>query len=902
MKTLVHIIPILLSVLVLSGRIDARIINVPEDFETIQAAINESEDGDTVLVQTGEYVENINFEGKAITVASLILTTGDRAYIDSTVIDGNEEDCVVSFNNEEDSTSVLRGFTIRNGIQDFGGGIDCQTETSPTLVDLVVTENVARRGGGGIYFTRNATPIIKRVLISGNSCVIGGGGIGSWLPAHAYLEDVIITDNTSDDLGGGLYGESNGSYTLKNVLIYGNTADHGGGVHFYGSVGNVFNSVTVVGNNAEEGSAGGISLGSGEEGTGGSTCDMVNSIVWGNTETQIFHYKNSESEFPLNISFCDIEGGEEGVRLSGGAELNWLDGNIDEDPLFVDPDEGDYRLMVDSPCIDAGDPDSDPDPDGTRADMGAIPFFHGGVVEIWVLDAEDDSPLEDAIVFTNYGFTAMTDEDGFCRMINVLTDFEFNLTVKVDGYNDSTATGLSVGMDDTLEVIFRLLHPEFNVDPEEISATLMQGESTEINITITNRGNGPLEWTVQPRGPGGFEPWELRQSIDVSEIVNDSRIEGVTFFSNRFYVTGANYSVGMDEPNTIYILNQQGELLNTLPQPDTLNSTYGMRDLAWDGEHIWGSGCRRIAGMNFRGVVEVTFDGPYNTNRALAYDPDRRVLWVSDITYGISGVNIEDGEVVAELDRKGFRIYGLAYWEDDPDGYPLYIFHNPAGDRQHVHKMNPDNGDTMFAADLGSQVEGSAGGAFITDSYDMNNCVFIDIANDAYEDRIDVWQLSDRTSWMEIEPEEGTIEADADQDIDFTIDATDLDVRVYEGTLEFRHNAAGSSVSIPVTLTVTPLSVTDRSGEVPFEFGIVDVYPNPFNSTARLTFTLPKGEHVILRLYDILGREVEELLYEDMCSGKHNVTISAEKLATGVYIARLEGLSNAAFMKLVVIK
>jgi len=90
--------------------------------------------------------------------------------------------------------------------------------------------------------------------------------------------------------------------------------------------------------------------------------------------------------------------------------------------------------------------------------------------------------------------------------------------------------------------------------------------------------------------------------------------------------------------------------------------------------------------------------------------------------------------------------------------------------------------------------------------------------------------------------------------------------------------------------------------EVPVEFGIAAVYPNPFNSTARLMFTIPGSGHVTLRLYDMLGREVAALVDEDMASGRHDVTVSAEKLATGVYIARLKGMSNSAFIKLVVIK
>ncbi len=47
---------------------NARIINIPDDHETIQAGIDASEDDDTVLVQPGDYVENINFHGKSISV------------------------------------------------------------------------------------------------------------------------------------------------------------------------------------------------------------------------------------------------------------------------------------------------------------------------------------------------------------------------------------------------------------------------------------------------------------------------------------------------------------------------------------------------------------------------------------------------------------------------------------------------------------------------------------------------------------------------------------------------------------------------------------------------------------------------------------------------------------------
>lgn len=79
------------------------------------------------------------------------------------------------------------------------------------------------------------------------------------------------------------------------------------------------------------------------------------------------------------VLYSDVQDGVDNVLVAADhGQLNilrWGDGNIDADPLFLDPNNRDYRLTENSPCIDAGDPDSPPDPDGTRADMGAF-YFH----------------------------------------------------------------------------------------------------------------------------------------------------------------------------------------------------------------------------------------------------------------------------------------------------------------------------------------------------------------------------------------------------------------------------------------------------------------------------------------------------------------------------------------------
>ena len=99
-----------------------------------------------VIVKPGRYVENIDFKGKAITVRSE--DPEDSAVVDSTVIDGAGNGSVVTFNSGEGNNSIIAGFTITGGIADWGGGIYCVGQTSPTIRQNVIRENTALLSGG----------------------------------------------------------------------------------------------------------------------------------------------------------------------------------------------------------------------------------------------------------------------------------------------------------------------------------------------------------------------------------------------------------------------------------------------------------------------------------------------------------------------------------------------------------------------------------------------------------------------------------------------------------------------------------------------------------------------------------------------------------------------------------
>jgi hypothetical protein len=178
----------LLSILSVSSLLNSVIWEIKQDgtgdFISIQEGINASADTDTVLVYPGTYYENINFNGKNITVASLYLTTGNDQYINQTIINGNQTGSCVRIMSEEDETTLLCGFTLTNGSgspwyedgPDYGGGL-LLIDTQSIIENCLIKNNNAESGGG--IYCMSSQIILAGVDIINNHAYYAGGGIFS---------------------------------------------------------------------------------------------------------------------------------------------------------------------------------------------------------------------------------------------------------------------------------------------------------------------------------------------------------------------------------------------------------------------------------------------------------------------------------------------------------------------------------------------------------------------------------------------------------------------------------------------------------------------------------------------------------------------------------------------------
>ena len=89
---------------------------------------------------------------------------------------------------------------------------------------------------------------------------------------------------------------------------------------------------------------------------------------------------------------------------------------------------------------------------------------------------------------------------------------------------------------------------------------------------------------------------------------------------------------------------------------------------------------------------------------------------------------------------------------------------------------------------------------------------------------------------------------------------------------------------------------------MPTEIALMQNYPNPFNPSTTISFDIPHSSFVVLKVYDIIGREVATLVSEEMKPGSYEVTFDAAGLANGVYLYRLTAGSFSDVKKLLLLK
>ena len=233
----------------------ARAINiVVNPGDSIQAAIDSAQPGDTVVIQPGIYTESL-------TLNTAVSLTGSHSQ--TTIIRAEAGQRVLTVTGTAvDHTVIISGLTLANGSSaGNGGGISLENGAAPTLQYLIVQNNQAA-GGGGLYVATDSALILSHSVITGNSAAGNGGGL--WARGPATVSQTRFINNNAQSFGGGVTAKAinlydsllvgnqcrntllscsggglatDGPALLANTVFTGNTArGDGGGLWGYGAV------------------------------------------------------------------------------------------------------------------------------------------------------------------------------------------------------------------------------------------------------------------------------------------------------------------------------------------------------------------------------------------------------------------------------------------------------------------------------------------------------------------------------------------------------------------------------------------------------------------------------------------------------------------------------------------
>ena len=276
----------------------------------------------------------------------------------------------------DSSNPVLLNCIFTGNTAGRNGGGMYNDKSSPTLTNCTFTENSGGGDGGGGMYNEESSPMLADCAFSDNSATGSGGGMYNII-SYPTLLNCMFTGNSAEVNGGGMDNDM-GFLTLTNCTFTGNSARYGGAIHCFDSFPLIINN-TILSNLATGNRGGGIYC-------GGSSPTVVNTILWNNSPDEFYEQRGGRISTSITVTYSNVKGGFPG------------EGNLGIEPLFADPENGDYHLksqagrwdpaseswVIDdtsSPCIDAGDPNDsiglERFPNGGRINMGA----YGGTSE-----------------------------------------------------------------------------------------------------------------------------------------------------------------------------------------------------------------------------------------------------------------------------------------------------------------------------------------------------------------------------------------------------------------------------------------------------------------------------------------------------------------------------------------
>ena len=866
---------------------------------------------------------------------------------EATILDAEETDRVIKL--EDCQNNIISHLTITGGaasgewvIDDWGGGMYMSRSNLIFIRNVTIRNNSATMGGGGYFSSSNCN--LANIILENNMAWKAGGLFLLHSP-NTMLMNVTISGNMAEYKTGGIYLVGSNS-ALTNVTISGNTANYSSGGMRITTSDPILTNVTISGNTAGE-FAGGMHL-------GGSNPILINSILWDNSPESI--YFNGPNT--IGIQYSDIEGGEEGIVTNDNGEVYWLEGNIDTDPLFTDPDNGDYTLQEGSPCIDSGDPNLwFEDMDGTTGDMGVT----GGLFVLPNFISHDFGEMGDngsAKQFSLYNFreTAITISSVSFNTSSFTTNTSFPITIDPlqSGIINIEVNNSVMGeIEDEMVLISNDLPEGISIP---LSGTGAAGDILNGNLSGTYpaadyRITGDLDIASGDTvylsagtkflfdGQYHFNIYGTLKAIGTQSdsIIfdniedNDERWEGFTLdnvsdetefryvrISGAENNNGGGMYLNASDPTLTHVTingntaqNSGGgmHLSNSNPILSHITISGNTSDASGGGMYSYDSN-PILSHITISGNTTSGYGGGMNLSRS---NPTLTNVTISENTAFIGGgmlLTLSD-PIMSHVTISGntSSTGGMDLSRSNPTLINVTIAHN-TGDYGGGMYIDGSGGDWSSNPILTNSIIWDNSPESIYFNADNNpSTISIQYSDIEGGEEGIVTNDNGEVYWLEGNIDTDPLFSDPDngdytlQELSPCIDAGTADL---DGDGEDDIEYVGAAPDMGA-FEYGALVNVDETKVVPESFTLHQNYPNPFNPTTILRYNLPKQTKVTLTVYDMLGRQVTQLVNATQEAGYRSVQWNAtdyfgKPVSAGVYLYQIRAGEFVQTKKMVLLK
>ncbi|MBC8488878.1 MAG: T9SS type A sorting domain-containing protein [Bacteroidetes bacterium] len=391
------------------------------------------------------------------------------------------------------------------------------------------------------------------------------------------------------------------------------------------------------------------------------------------------------------------------------------------------------------------------------------------------VSCSNGQPIEDAIIDVGGIFYDTTDANGYYEFPGLPVG-TWNVTCIIEGY-DPFINLVEIIENQTATGNFSVPCPEFMVDPLNIQVTLGPNTSTTVIITLSNPGQGSVDWSAN------------------LEILTNNAMEDFLDVQFQYPVTGATGKVGIEcDGEYFYVTNFNNGIISKYALDGTFIGTLsivvpGLRDLAYDGTYFYGgNGSPVIYEMDFYAQTLVSTITTPQIVRAIAYNDDEDIFygysWGGDIiAFDRSGALI----AAAPVGPSGANYSGFAY-DNVSDGSPYLWGYGMVGTNPNVLVQLdlPTMQGTGFMVCLDSllpePLTNGAGGLFTQPDIIPGTWTLGGIVTDEW-----IWglELAEYQTWISIDPTSGTLEPGESEEMTVYFDATNIFTSINEAEIHF---------------------------------------------------------------------------------------------------------------------